>query len=96
MKAALVELLGSKKVLMTLVAIMVTIGARYGLQLDPEFCLAILGSFAVLVHAQGQADHGKEAAKIQAANSNVPTTQIAGGDITNPPPTPTPETQEAA
>ncbi len=84
MKAALLALLASKKFLTTLVAIGVTIGARYGLQLDPEFCYAILGLFAVLLGAQGAADHGKSAAEINAANPGSGT-QVAGGDIVNQP-----------
>ncbi len=66
MKQALTDLFSSKKFLTALVALIVTVGAKYGLKLDDQFVLGILGLFAVLLGAQGAADHGKEAAQINA------------------------------
>ncbi len=63
---AIRDLLSSKKFITALVAVAVAIGARYGLKLDPELVAALLGVFGILIHAQGQADHGKEAAQINA------------------------------
>ncbi len=63
---ALKDLLSSKKALTVLIALMVAAGARFGLQLDEATCGGILGIFAVLIHAQGNADQGKEAAKVTA------------------------------
>lgn len=67
MKKVLAELLGSKKVVTTLIGVAATVAARKGFELDTELCMAIAGAFAVLVGAQGAADHGKEAAKIAKA-----------------------------
>lgn len=60
---ALRSLLGSKKFITAIVGIVVALGAKYGLALDPEIIATIVGLFAVLVGAQGLADQGKEAAK---------------------------------
>lgn len=64
MKQAIADLLSSKKFITAIVALLVTAGARYGLALDPEVCVAVLSVFAVLIGAQGAADHGKEAARL--------------------------------
>lgn len=72
MKAALVTLFSSKKFQTLVIGLMVAAGARYGLALDPETCGIVLGFFAVLIHAQGQADIGKEAAKVTAAGPAAP------------------------
>lgn len=66
MTEALRNLFSSKKFLTLLVGLMVAGGAKLGLDVDGETAAAILGLFAVLIHAQGQADHGKEAAKTAA------------------------------
>ena len=66
MKTALADLLSSKKFVTMIVGLVVAIGARKGLDVDPEITAAIIGLFAVLIGAQGAADHGKEAAKVKA------------------------------
>ncbi len=63
------DMLSSKKVLTAFVAVAVALGAHFGLHLDPELTATLLGVFAVLIHAQGQADHGKEAAKVNQATA---------------------------
>lgn len=74
MMDALKILFTSKKFLMAIAATLVTLGAKYGLNLDPELIALIVGTFATAIIGQGIADHGKEAAKINAdkpaANSN--------------------------
>jgi hypothetical protein len=70
-KQAIVDLLSSKKFITGLVGVAVSLGAKYGLNLDPELCASILGLFAVVIAGQGLADHGKEAAAI-AANAVKP------------------------
>lgn len=67
MKETLVQLLTSKKVITAVIGVVATIAARKGFELDIELCAAIAGMFGVLIGAQGAADHGKEAAKINAA-----------------------------
>ena len=66
------DLLSSKKTWTVLIALMLAGAARFGLQLDEATCAGILGIFAVLVHAQGNADQGKEAAKIAAGPTADP------------------------
>lgn len=63
MTAALRNLFSSKKFITMLVGLAVALGARFGLQLEPELVASIVGLFAVLIGAQGLADQGKEAAK---------------------------------
>jgi hypothetical protein len=65
MKTALAGLLGSKKFLTAITGIVVAIAAKKGFDLDSELVAAILGVFAILVGAQGAADFGKEAAKVE-------------------------------
>ncbi len=76
MKTALLALLSSKKVLTALIGSAAIVGAKYGLKVDPEFCYALLGVLAVLLGAQGAADHGKSAAEI-----NQPAPVSAAGEI---------------
>lgn len=75
MTEALKNLFSSKKFLMAIAATIVTLGAKYGLNLDPELIALIVGTFASAIIGQGIADHGKEAARINLekapANSNV-------------------------
>lgn len=66
MKQTIIDLLSSKKFITALVGVAVAIGARYGLDLDPALVAAILGLFAVVIGGQGLADHGKEAAQVEA------------------------------
>jgi len=64
MRQAIADLLSSKKFITMVVGLIVAIGARKGFDVDGEIVAAILGLFAVLIGAQGAADHGKEAARI--------------------------------
>lgn len=66
MITALRALFASKKFLTAIVATLVAIGARYGLQLDPDLVMLIVGTFAAVIVGQGLQDQGKEAAKINA------------------------------
>lgn len=61
-------LLLSKKFIGTLVGVIAAIAARHGFNLPVEESAAILAAFMTYVFSQGQADKGKEAALIQAAN----------------------------
>jgi hypothetical protein len=73
-------LLGSKKFLMFLVtAAIVTIGHKIGLDSEAVAELTAIGTAAIL--GQGIADHGKEAAKINAANPQPPASITAVGEI---------------
>lgn len=85
MKQAIVDLLSSKKFLTAAVAVAVTCGAKYGLALDSDFVLAILGLFAVLIGAQGAADVGKGAAEAKAAGSTTVTQTISASTPAAPP-----------
>lgn len=60
------DLYSSKKFQTLIIGLLIAGGARFGLNLDPATCAAILGFFGILIHAQGNADHGKEAAQIAA------------------------------
>lgn len=73
MLAALRTLFSSKKFQTFIIGLMLTAGARFGLQLDGETCAAILGLVGILIGAQGLQDHGKEAAKITAEAPSSPT-----------------------
>lgn len=75
------DLLSSKKTWTVLIALMVAAGARFGLQLDEATCAGILGIFAVLVHAQGNADQGKEAAKIAAGGTTSEIKPTSDGGV---------------
>lgn len=58
----------SKKFIVMVVGLIAAITARHGFDLPVDESAAILGAFLTYVFAQGQADKGKEAALIQAAN----------------------------
>jgi len=75
------DLLSSKKFVAMLVAIAVFVAGRFGLDVDPATLDHVFAAILVYVGAQGVADHGKEAAKINGAmamalhkpaNDNVP------------------------
>jgi uncharacterized protein (DUF697 family) len=76
--STVIELVDSKKFVTAfsavLAALVVLMGRKFGIDLDPELSHWIAGTIMVgvvaYVHAQGRADEGKEAAKaIQAAPS---------------------------
>lgn len=76
MKQAIKDLFSSKKALVMMVALIVAIASKIGLHLDPDLVNQILALAGVYIVGQGIADHGKEAAKIDAAsaaNDNAPT-----------------------
>ena len=81
MKKAVADLLSSKKFVTAIVALLVLAGAKFGLNLDPELLVAILGIFAVLIGAQGAADMGKEAAKVHVGASAEPASNVTTGSI---------------
>ncbi len=62
---ALRDQLKSKKFSALIVGVIVTLGARYGLRLDPLTVGYIVSLFIAYIGAQGLADKGKEAAKIE-------------------------------
>jgi len=71
MKDMLKQLLTSKKFAATLVAIAVWCGGRFGLDVQPDLLLPVVGSLTAYVVAQGFADKGKEAEKEKAKNEAV-------------------------
>lgn len=64
------DLLKSKKALMALVALIVFVAGRFGLQLDKAELAGVVGPLWAYVIAQGVADKGKEAAKIEAVKTS--------------------------
>lgn len=71
MKAALIRFFSSLKVWTTLLGLTVLALAHWGINVDANTQAEIAGLFAVLLGAQGLADHGKEAALINAKNPPV-------------------------
>lgn len=68
----LTNLLTSRKAIAAVVALIVAIAAKYGLNLDPELVRLVVGVIGVYILAQGIADSGKEGAKIAAAAQASP------------------------
>jgi hypothetical protein len=64
---ALSDLFGSKKMIIFVTGLIVAYAAKKGLEVSDELVAAVLGATAVLIGAFGAQDHGKEAAKINAA-----------------------------
>lgn len=60
------EILKSKKALVALVAAVVWLAGKFGAHLDSETLLGAVTPLWAYVLGQGIADHGKEAAKIEA------------------------------
>lgn len=60
------ELLTSKKFIAMIVGVLVAVGARYGLNLDPTLTYQIVALFMTYIAAQGLTDVGKAAAQIKA------------------------------
>lgn len=90
MRAAIAELLGSKKFLTMIAGLLVTAGAKWGLKLDPEVCIAILSLFGILIGAQGAASVGKEAAQIRAAVPPLVGSELRITETSQAPANPTP------
>lgn len=60
------EFLTSKKFIVAIVGIVITLAGRYNLDLDPEAVEKIVYVIVAYLIGQGWADSGKEAAKIHA------------------------------
>lgn len=71
-------LVTSKKVITAVTTCLVGFAARHNYDLPPEVVGMIFGIGAILIHAQGQADQGKEAAAI-AAGASVQTIRNTTG-----------------
>ncbi len=93
MQNAIARIVGSQKFWTTIVAGVVTASAsmlaKWGLELSDatvqQIAATIAGLFGLLIHAQGRADQGKEAAKVAAATPAVPqTVQINDAKIEVP------------
>ena len=61
-------LFGSKKFMTALVSCLAGLAAKLGWQLSPDEIMAILSPALAYIVGQGVADHGKERAKVEAAN----------------------------
>lgn len=61
------SLLSSKKFVAFLIGVVISIGGRYGVNLDPDVVREVIGLTIAYIIGQGIADHGKDAAKINAA-----------------------------
>jgi hypothetical protein len=62
MKEALLRLVSSMKFWTLILGLLVSLGAKYGFEVDPEVYWAIVGLFGFLLGAQGLTDQGKTAA----------------------------------
>ncbi len=60
MKKALLDMLGSKKFLAMIAAVLVATAGKFGLDLSTESVLLIIGPIMVYIGGQGLADFGKE------------------------------------
>lgn len=67
------QLFSSKKFIVMIAAIVVAIAGKLGLNLDPDLVQQIVYLAMAYIVGQGIADHGKEAAKVEAASA-VPVT----------------------
>lgn len=83
LKQSLKDLLTSKKVLVTLAGLIVSLAAKHNIVLAPEDVTSILVVFGTLVGSLGIADFGKGAAIVAAANPPPapPAPIAAGGDV---------------
>lgn len=63
------EILKSKKAIVAIVAAIVWIAGRFGLQLDQVELAGAVGPLWLYVLSQAFADHGKEAAKAKASDA---------------------------
>lgn len=70
MMTTLADLFRSKKFLVAIIAIAAGVAARYGFALDQAAVMEIVTPLWAFIVGQGIADHGKEAAKIDAAASS--------------------------
>lgn len=76
MKDAFVRLLSSAKFWTAMIALIAIFAARYGFEISEQMTAVVGAVFAVLLGAQGAADHGKSAAVVMASVPQ-PTTSLA-------------------
>jgi len=81
LQKSLVEILTSKKVLMTLAGFAAAYLAKRGIVFSPDDLLSILIASGIAVGGQAAADAGKTAAIVKAQNP-PPAPFAAGGDVT--------------
>lgn len=85
---ALKGLLGSKKVLLAVLSVLSTAGAKYGLNLDPTQVAELIGPLWLALLGQGIADHGKAAAELHAdahlEAARLALSEKAGDALANP------------
>ena len=74
------QLLTSKKFIVMVAGLLVAFAARYGLNLDETEVAGILAVVIAYLFTQGQADKGKEAAKVQAIATVVDTQNKTSAD----------------
>lgn len=86
MLGAIRGMLSSKKFIAALVAIVVYVGGRFGLDLDPAAVGHAFLALLAYVGAQGIADVGKEAARVnqQAATGATKTTSTTATQPSSP------------
>ena len=65
MKKAIADMLQSKKALMAIATVLVTLGSKYGLEVSADELLPIISPLMAYIVGQGIADHGKERAKAE-------------------------------
>jgi hypothetical protein len=65
MKTALLRLFSSMKFWTLLLGLGTSLGAKYGLNVDPETYWSMVGLFGLLLGVQGLNDHGKAKAEIE-------------------------------
>lgn len=65
MKVALLRLLSSMKFWTAVLGVLTALGAKYGLEVDPETYWTIVGFFSLLLGGQALQDHGKAKAEIE-------------------------------
>jgi len=61
------DLLTSKKFQAAVIAVVVMVLSKIGLDLNPDMLLAVVSPLIAYILGQGIADHGKERAKIENA-----------------------------
>ena len=73
----------SKKFLAAVAGVLVSIAARYGLNLSETEVAGILAIFISYILAQGQTDKGKGAAQVQAAAAAIIADQEGGPNVSS-------------
>ena len=70
MGKAITDLFQSKKALAAMAAVIVGLAAKLGFEISTDELLPILSPLMAYIVGQGIADHGKERAKVEAAQSS--------------------------